>query len=107
VPKAKGDATKIEQEAEAYKAKVVAQATGDAARFESVYQAFKAAEDITRVRLYIVTIEQILEDANKVILDRGAAGQNVLPYLQLPGLQGFSQPAPAQPAATPSSGGRQ
>jgi len=107
VPKAKGDAAKIQQEAEAYKAKVVAQATGDAARFDSVYQAFKAAEDVTRLRLYIVTIEQVLEEANKVILDRGAASQNVLPYLPLPGLQGFSPPAAAaQPSATPSAGGR-
>ncbi|HXC26593.1 MAG TPA: FtsH protease activity modulator HflK [Stellaceae bacterium] len=107
VPKAKGDATKIEQGAEAYKQQVIAQATGDATRFDSVYQAFRAAEDVTRLRLYIVTMEQIFEDANKVILDRGASGQNVLPYLPLPSLQGFSQPAPAQSATTPSTGGRQ
>jgi modulator of FtsH protease HflK len=110
VPKAKGDAAKIEQEAEAYKAKVVAQATGDAARFDSVYQAFKAAEDVTRERLYIVTMEQILAEANKVILDRGAAGQNgVLPYLPLPSLPGFpasSSSSTAQQSTAPGAGGK-
>jgi membrane protease subunit HflK len=109
VPKAKGDASKIEQGAEAYKQQVIAQATGDATRFDSVYQAFKVAEDVTRERLYLVTMEQILEDANKIILDRGAAGQNgVLPYLPLPSLPGF--PAPSSPAAQqstpPSTGGK-
>jgi len=110
VPKAKGDAAKIEQEAEAYKAKVVAQATGDAARFDSVYQAFKSAEDVTRERLYIVTMEQILAEANKVILDRGATGQNgVLPYLPLPSLPGFPVPSSsstAQQSTTPGAGGK-
>jgi modulator of FtsH protease HflK len=111
VPKAKGDASKIQQGAEAYKQQVIAQATGDAARFDSVYQAFKAAEDVTRERLYIVTMEQILEDANKVILDRGAGQNGVLPYLPLPSLPGFSSPPAAsapQPSAPPSNtGGRQ
>ena len=108
VPKAKGDASKIQQGAEAYKQQVIAQATGDAARFDSVYQAFKVAEDVTRERLYIVTMEQIFEEANKVILDRGAAGQNgVLPYLPLPSLPGFPAPsAAAQQSAPPSTGGK-
>ncbi|MFZ2006195.1 MAG: FtsH protease activity modulator HflK, partial [Stellaceae bacterium] len=108
VPKAKGDASKIDQGAEAYKQQVIAQATGDAARFDSVYQAFKVAEDVTRERLYIVTMEQILEDANKVILDRGAAGPNgVLPYLPLPSLPGFpAPPAAAQQSTPPSTGGK-
>ena len=109
VPKAKGDASKIEQGAEAYKQQVIAQATGDATRFDSVYQAFKVAEDVTRERLYLVTMEQILEDANKIILDRGAAGQNgVLPYLPLPSLPGFPAPSSsaAQQSTPPSTGGK-
>lgn len=108
VPKAKGDAAKIQQQAEAYKAQVVAQATGDAARFDSVYQAFKVAEDVTRERLYIVTMEQILEDASKVILDRGAGQNGVLPYLPLPSLPGFTAPSSsaAQQSTPPSTGGK-
>ena len=103
VPKARGDAAKITQEAEAYKEKVVAQATGDADRFDSVYKAFKAAEDITRERLYIVTMEQILEDSNKVILDKGVGGQSgVIPYLPLPSLPGFPPPAATPSAGSPS-----
>jgi modulator of FtsH protease HflK len=106
VPKARGEATKIDQEAEAYKAKVVAQATGDAARFDSVYKAFEVAQDITRERLYIVTMEQIFEDANKVILDKGAGGQSgVLPYLPLPSLPGFPPPVAGAPPSPPASGG--
>jgi modulator of FtsH protease HflK len=107
VPKARGDATKIDQEAEAYKQKVVAQATGDAARFDAVYKAFKAAEDVTRERLYIVTMEQILADANKVILDTGTAGQKgggIVPYLPLPSLPGFPPGAAAAHPSTPTAG---
>jgi modulator of FtsH protease HflK len=87
VPKAKGEATKIVQGADAYRQQVTAQATGDAARFDSVYKAFKAAEDVTRERLFIVTMEQILESSKKVIIDQSAQGKSgVLPYLPLPSL---------------------
>jgi modulator of FtsH protease HflK len=113
VPKARGEASKISQEAEAYRLKVVAQATGDATRFDSVYQAYKAAEDVTRQRLYIVTMEDIFSDSNKVILDKGAVGQSgVLPYLPLPSLPAFpatpvgQQPgAPASPGPAPAGAG--
>jgi modulator of FtsH protease HflK len=107
VPKARGDAAKITQEAEAYKQKVVAQATGDASRFDSVYQAYKVAEDVTRERLYLVTLQEILADANKVIIDKSASGQGgVLPYLPLPSLPGFAPAQPAAPATPPASGSR-
>ncbi|HTZ37120.1 MAG TPA: FtsH protease activity modulator HflK [Stellaceae bacterium] len=105
VPKARGEAAKIAQEAEAYKEKVVAQATGDSGRFDSVYKAFKAAEDVTRARLYIVTMEQILADANKVIIGNGAERPGgVLPYLPLPSLPGF--PAGNASTAAPAGGSR-
>ncbi|HLY47552.1 MAG TPA: FtsH protease activity modulator HflK [Stellaceae bacterium] len=97
VPKARGEATKIIQGAEAYRQQVVAQANGDATRFDSVYKAFKAAEDVTRERLFIVTMEEILADSKKVIIDEGAQGKSgVVPYLPLPGLA--SPPAAAEPA---------
>ena len=54
---AHGDAARIVQEAQAYKAQVVLQAQGDAARFISVYKSYKAAQDVTARRLYIETME--------------------------------------------------
>jgi modulator of FtsH protease HflK len=108
VPQANGDAAQIKQQAEAYRQQIVKAAEGDASRFLAVYQSYKAAEDVTARRLYIETMESILKGANKLVLDKAAAGAGVLPYLPLPGLhpkntaQGASPPAPAQ-----SRGGQQ
>jgi modulator of FtsH protease HflK len=96
VPKARGEATKVVQGAQAYRQKVVAEATGDAARFDSVYKAFKAAQEVTRERLFIVTMEKILEDSHKVIIDQAAEGKSgVVPYLPLPSLGKTPPPAAA------------
>jgi membrane protease subunit HflK len=115
LPKARGAAVQVRQEAEAYKASVVARATGDAQRFNEVYKAYKAAEDVTAQRLYIETMEDILRNSNKVILDKSAEGKSgVLPYLPLPALPAFGDvhppPAPGGssssvpiPPATPSA----
>jgi modulator of FtsH protease HflK len=101
IPKARGEAAQIAQQAEAYRQQTVALATGDAARFDAVYQAYKAAEDVTQQRLYLETIQQILENSHKVIIDKAAQGSSgVLPYLPLPALG--TTPAPSEPApATP------
>jgi membrane protease subunit HflK len=112
LPRARGDAVKVRQEAEAYKVSVVAHAQGDAERFLDVYRAFKVAKDVTLQRLYLETMEDVLKNANKVILDKAADGQTgVLPYLPLPSLPSFppatpqaAPPAPATPG--PSSSGR-
>jgi modulator of FtsH protease HflK len=106
VPNAHGDAAKIVQAAEAYRQKVVAQAQGDAARFDAVYRAFKAAQDVTTERLYLETIEEVLKDSNKVIIDKGAQGTGgVVPYLPLPGL-GTGKPGttPAAPGVATAAG---
>src|SRR6185503_3352346 len=93
VPRAHGDAARIGQESQAYKAQVVLQAKGDAARFQSVYQSYAASQDVTARRLYIETMESILKNTNKVVIDRAASTSGVLPYLPLPSI-------PASPAAT-------
>jgi modulator of FtsH protease HflK len=98
VPEAKGDAARIVQEAEAYRQRVVLGAEGDAARFISVYKSYKAAEDVTMRRLYIESIESVLKNANKIILDKTATSSGVLPYLPLPELNH----APARSGAAPS-----
>ena len=86
VPNARGQASQIMQSAEAYKEAVVNKAKGEAERFNSVYHAYKQGRDVTAKRLYLETMENILQKSNKVILDPSAKGGNVLPYLPLQGL---------------------
>jgi len=103
VPRAHGDAARIDQEAQAYKAQVVLQAQGDAARFQSVYQSYAASQDVTARRLYIETMESILKSTNKVVIDRAASSSGVLPYLPLPAVPVSPAAVPAAPAAQPNS----
>lgn len=91
---ARGQASQTGQEAQAYAAQVVNQAEGDASRFLSVYAEYVKAPEVTRKRMYLETMEQVLGGTNKVILD-GSAGQGAVPYLPLNNL--FT---PVKPAAT-------
>ena len=105
VPKARGAAAAIKQEAEAYRQEIIARSQGDADRFTSVYHAFKAAQDVTLQRLYLETMEEVLKNSNKVIIDKSAqGGSGVLPYLPLPALGGANGTASA-PAQGNVSGG--
>lgn len=85
VPRARGESQRLVNEAEAYKAEIVARATGDAQRFVSVLEAYKQAPDVTRERIYIETMEQVLKNANKIVIDKNTegGGQPVVPYLSL------------------------
>jgi modulator of FtsH protease HflK len=104
IPKARGAAVAIKQEAEAYRQEIIARSQGDADRFVSVYNAFKAAQDVTLQRLYLETMEEILKSSNKVIIDKSAeGGSGVLPYLPLPALGGGNGAAGA-PAPGSTSG---
>ncbi len=87
VPNARGRASKILLSAEAYKEAVVNKAKGEADRFNSVYQAYKKGKAVTAKRMYLETMENVLKNSNKVILDPSAKGTNVLPYLPLDGLK--------------------
>jgi membrane protease subunit HflK len=86
VPVARGQAKKIVQDAEGYKAKVMADIDGETARFQLVYDQYRTAPEITRNRLYIDTMQEILEAAPKLIMN-GDKNQGVLPYLPLPELK--------------------
>jgi len=98
IPRARGDAVRIKQEAEAYRAEIIARSQGDADRFTSVYRAFKVAQDVTIQRLYLETMEEILKNSNKIIIDKAAQGQSgVLPYLPLPSLLGTTPPGGSAP----------
>jgi membrane protease subunit HflK len=100
IPVARGDAERIVQEAEAYKEQTVDLAQGDAQRFLSVLAAYKASPDVTERRLYIETMEQVLKNAQKIIMDPEAKG--IVPYLPLPEL-GKGRPLQAAPAPVSSA----
>ncbi|MEC9236742.1 MAG: FtsH protease activity modulator HflK, partial [Pseudomonadota bacterium] len=83
IPRARGEAEKQRQAASAYKAEVMNRAQGDAERFASVYAAYKESKDVTAKRIYLETLEQILQKTNNIIIDPSQKGSNVLPYLPL------------------------
>lgn len=100
LPKADGTAQRQLQDAEAYKAQVMALAEGDVARFNSVYAAYAQAPEVTRQRMYLETIEQVLGNSNKVILDaKGGAGNMIYLPLDRLGQPGAGKGAQAQPGA--------
>ncbi|MDA9658816.1 FtsH protease activity modulator HflK [Candidatus Pelagibacter sp.] len=85
IPRARGEAARIMQAAEAYKQKVVAQAEGEASRFISIYNEYAKAKEVTQERMYLETMEKVLADIDKVIIEKNA-GSGVVPYLPLPEL---------------------
>jgi modulator of FtsH protease HflK len=98
VPEARGRAAKIVQDAEAYKAQAVADAKGQTSRFLQVYEQYKKAPDVTRQRMYLETMEQVLGSTDKTIIDAGAPNApGVVPYLPLPSLTP-PQASPQAPA---------
>jgi len=87
VPTARGEAQKLIQEAEAYKERVIKDAEGEAKRFISVYDSYAANKDVTRERLYLETMQDVLKGSDKVIVDNDKGGSGVVPYLPLPEVQ--------------------
>lgn len=82
IPDARGKAYQMIQEAEAYKQSVVTRANGDAGRFNAMYEAYLSGKDVTKERIYIETMESVLKNAQKIILDN-KGGQGAVPYLPL------------------------
>lgn len=83
LPKARGAAIQMLQNAEAYKQSVVAQSNGDAERFKAIYTAYLKGEDVTKKRIYLETMESVLGNAQKIIIDQNGEGSGVVPYLPL------------------------
>jgi len=105
IPKARGQAIQLLQEAQGYKQSTVAKATGDAARFESVYESYLKGQDVTKQRMYIETMEDVLKNAQKIIIDdKNGAGQGVVPYLPL---NEMMRTAPAAKTQQTEAGGMQ
>ncbi len=82
IPRARGEAAKILQAAEAYKKEVVAKAEGEASRFLSIYSEYAKAKEVTQERMFLETMEKVLADINKIIIDKNS-GSGVVPYLPL------------------------
>ena len=80
---ARGQAAQLLEEAEGYRAQVVNQAEGEASRFTSVLAEYRKAPEVTRKRLYLETLEQVLGQVDKFIIDDKQGGQGVVPYLPL------------------------
>jgi membrane protease subunit HflK len=98
--RAEGESQQIILAAEGYKAQTIALATGHAQRFISVYDQYKANPGVTSRRLYLETMERILSNMNKVLVDN-SAGNGTIPYLPLDQLINGQQPATA-PVPAPS-----
>jgi len=82
IPRARGSASRVLQEAQAYQASVVAKAQGEASRFTQVLSEYHKAPGVTRDRLYIDAMEQVLSRSTKIMIDQSAGGNNVM-YLPL------------------------
>ncbi|MBK5933882.1 protease FtsH subunit HflK [Rhodovulum imhoffii] len=87
VAEARGKAAQIVEESEGYRARVVNDALGEASRFSSVLEEYRKAPEVTRKRLYIETMEKVMREVDKTILDEaiigGEGGSGVVPYLPL------------------------
>ena len=106
VPEARGRAAKIIQDAEAYRSQTVAEATGETSRFLQIYDQYKKAPGVTRERMYLETMERVLGDNNKTIIDTGQqGGPGVVPYLPLTELPQPARPQPPRTGSSASSGG--
>jgi membrane protease subunit HflK len=65
----------------------VQEATGEAERFNAIYAEYVNSPEVTRKRLFLETMEEVLASSEKVLIENGAGGQGVIPYLPLPELR--------------------
>lgn len=111
-PRARGQAKRMLEEAEAYRERVILEARGEVARFEKLLPEFKQAPEVTRDRLYLEAMEQVLSGSRTVIVDQSGSNQGlyVLPLDKLAGERGVtprvlpSEPREAERNSNNSSG---
>jgi membrane protease subunit HflK len=103
INEAKGDAARIVQSAQAYREQSVREAHGDAARFNQIYGEYRRAPAVTRERLYLETMERVLQKSNKVIID----GKGVTAPVVLPPDVFQRRPQPAPGPSAPAQTGDQ
>ncbi|MBK0326739.1 FtsH protease activity modulator HflK [Rhodobacteraceae bacterium F11138] len=90
---ARGEAAQQLEQAEGYRAQQVNEAQGEASRFSAVLEEYAKAPEVTRKRLYLETMEQVLGGLDKIILDESGEGSGVVPYLPLNELRRNSEEA--------------
>lgn len=81
IPGARAEATELLEAAKGYREAKIAEATGESARFRAVAEEYRKAPEVTRKRLYLETMEEVLPEVHKVIIEKGTT--SVLPYLPL------------------------
>jgi membrane protease subunit HflK len=101
LPQARGEAARIVADAKAYRDKVIAESEGEAARFTAVLAEYLKAPEVTRQRLYLDTMEQVLGESSKVMLDVEEGGNSLL-YLPIDQLLKQRQGANASPPQPPT-----
>ncbi len=101
VPEARGQAQRMKEEATAYRAQVIAQAEGEAQRFEYLLAEYKKAPEVTRQRLYIDAVQDVMSKSSKVLVD--VEGGNNMLYLPLDKIMNASNSPSA--SSTASRGG--
>ena len=110
VERSAGEAARIRLDAEGYQKSVISQAQGEASRFSQLYKEYEKAPDVTRNRLYLEAMEQVMSDASKIVVDND--GSSSLMYLPLDklleksrdGKQGLNQDVvPYKPATEDST----
>ncbi|ODT83654.1 FtsH protease activity modulator HflK [Devosia sp.] len=84
---ARGRAAALREDAAAYTNRVVQEATGEAERFNAIYAEYVNAPEVTRKRLFLETMEEVLGGSEKVLIESTDGGQGVIPYLPLPELR--------------------
>ena len=113
IPRARGTASRLLQEGEGYKQRVIATAEGDASRFRQVLTEYAKAPAVTRERIYIETMQQVLTATSKIMMDyRGSGNLLYLPLEKLmqgsaaPGGDAATAPRPATPEPAPDASAR-
>ena len=103
VERAQGDAARIRLESQAYKEQVVARAEGEARRFEQMLAEYQKAPEIMRERLYLETVESVLRDTTKIVMDGGSGNVTYLPLDKLMDRSRANAPTGDAPAVPPGN----
>ncbi|OAI53709.1 HflK protein [Betaproteobacteria bacterium SCGC AG-212-J23] len=108
IPRARGTSSRLLQEAEGYKQRVIANSEGDASRFKSLLTEYAKAPQVTRERIYIDTMREVLSSTNKIMMDyRGSGNLLYLPLdkiMQQAGGAPLTESQAAQKPAEPTPG---
>lgn len=102
IPRARGAASRLAEEAQGYRQRVIANAEGDASRFRQVLTEYAKAPAVTRERIYLETMQQVLASTSKIMMDyRGQGNLLYLPLDRIMQQAGAAPPTDAQASQEP------